>query len=66
MEDNILESSRHNYLAGVCRSGDSFGLAALDLSTGLFWGEELASADALRDNLKRLAPTRVPSRPPNR
>jgi DNA mismatch repair protein MutS len=57
MEDNILESSRHNYLAGVCRNGESFGLAALDLSTGLFWGEETDDADALRDNLKRLAPT---------
>jgi DNA mismatch repair protein MutS len=56
-EDNILDSNRHNYLAGICRLGDLFGIAALDLSTGLFWGEEVSGADALRDNLRRLAPT---------
>ena len=56
-EDNIFDSSRHNYLAGICRHGDSFGLAALDFSTGTFWGEEITNAAALRDNLKRLSPT---------
>lgn len=56
-EDNILDANRHNFLAGICRTGSVFGLALLDLSTGLFWGEEADSADSLRDSLKRFSPT---------
>src|ERR1039458_8527000 len=41
LEDNILESNRHNFLAGVFRGRHAFGLALLDLSTGLFVAEEL-------------------------
>jgi DNA mismatch repair protein MutS len=57
MEDNILESNRHNFLAGVFRGGDLFGLALLDLSTGLFTAEEVSRADALVDSLRSLSPS---------
>jgi DNA mismatch repair protein MutS len=56
IEDQILESGRNNFLAGICRGGRGFGLALIDLSTGLFCGEEPASADALRDSLSAFAP----------
>ncbi len=56
IEDNILESSEHNYLAGVCRCGDLFGFALLDLSTGLFMAEEVTDVDSLCDNLRRFLP----------
>lgn len=56
LEENVLESSRNNFLAGVCREGEMFGLALLDLSTGTFWVEESASLAAIQDNLMRYAP----------
>jgi len=36
-EESVLDSDRHNFLAGVCRDGDAYGLALLDLSTGSFF-----------------------------
>jgi len=62
-EDGILESKFNNFLAGVCKSGPVFGLALLDLSTGVFWGEEHTTADQVRDSLRRYSPSEcvVPS-----
>ena len=56
LEENVLESARNNFLAGVCQQGGVFGLALLDLSTGTFWIEESASLAAIQDNLVRHAP----------
>jgi len=55
-EDQILDAKRHNFLAGVCAAGGGRGLAALDLSTGHFYVERIASPQALFDGLKRLDP----------
>jgi DNA mismatch repair protein MutS len=55
-EDAVLESNRHNFIAAVCRAGGALGWAVLDLSTGLFEVEDLASLDGLRDMLARAAP----------
>lgn len=59
LEENVLESSRHNYLAAVAIDGARFGLAALDLSTGECWIEEADSAETLRRLLSALAPAEV-------
>jgi len=56
LEDQVLDSNRNNYLAGLNFSGAVFGLALLDLSTGTFWVEESADTGTLRDNLARYAP----------
>ncbi len=56
LQDTMLSPGRNNYLAGVCRSGRALGLAMLDLSTGAFWVEEVADAEALSDHLRRHAP----------
>lgn len=56
-EDNILRSDRHNFLAAVCRAGDGYGLVLLDLSTGLFQGEDVDNLDSLSDALNRSAPS---------
>lgn len=56
LEDQVLESRRNNYLAGLCADGDRFGLAFLDLSTGSFWIEEAGSASAVQQHLARYAP----------
>lgn len=56
IEDNILDSRRNNFLAGLYRNKDKIGFALLDLSTGLFKVEELSNLDALADSLRRSAP----------
>ena len=56
LTDQVLDAQRNNYLAGLFQVNGVYGLAFLDLSTGVFWGEESRDADTLRDNLLRYAP----------
>ncbi len=56
LEDAILSSDHHNFLAAVAERNGRFGLVFLDLSTGLFEGETLTGAVALADGLRRVAP----------
>ncbi|MEI6169252.1 MAG: DNA mismatch repair protein MutS [bacterium] len=56
MQDAILTSVQNNYLGGFCRSGELFGLALLDISTGAFLVEESADAGLLADTLKQFGP----------
>lgn len=53
---NLLDDTRHNYLAAVYQSGKSIGLACADHSTGEFTVAEFPNNDALLDALQRLAP----------
>jgi DNA mismatch repair protein MutS len=55
-EDNILDSKRNNFLTGINFAGKRYGLASLDLSTGLFYGESFESLDQLWDTLRRIVP----------
>ncbi len=59
LEDNVLESSRANYLAGLHREGKRYGLALLDISTGDFRLEESDTAEAVLDSLRREAPSEL-------
>src|SRR5512147_198912 len=36
LDERLLAAERNNFLAGVCRRGEHFGLACADLSTGDF------------------------------
>jgi len=56
-EDAVLDASRNNFLAGICRVGDEYGISMIDLSTGLFWGESVGALDAVRDELQRFSPS---------
>ncbi|MDD5708414.1 MAG: DNA mismatch repair protein MutS, partial [Kiritimatiellae bacterium] len=58
IEDTILDAARNNYLAAIHEAETGlFGLALLDLSTGDFSVEEVRGGDALRDHLRRYAPS---------
>lgn len=57
LSDQLLDSGKNNFLAGIYRNGASYGLALLDLSTGEFWMEEAGGIDILRDNLLRFVPS---------
>ena len=53
-----LDSSRHNYLAGLSCSQDGvYGLAFLDLSTGTFWMETCPDVQSVVDGFVRYAPS---------
>jgi len=58
-EDAILDAARNNYLAAVCTGPGGFGMALFDLSTGAFSVEAVSDAEALRENLRRHAPSEL-------
>lgn len=59
LEDNFLESSRPNYLAGLHREKDAFGLSLLDISTGDFRVEESKDLGALLDSFTAAGPAEL-------
>lgn len=63
MEDQVLDSRRNNYLAGLYGSARGFGMALIDLSTGVFWLEEAESSATISENIARYQPSEciVPS-----
>lgn len=56
IEEQSLRSGCHNYLAGIVRDGNHFGLALLDVSTGDFSLREYGDVKSLSDELARSAP----------
>jgi DNA mismatch repair protein MutS len=54
-----LEPKQNNFLVAVAPLGDSFGVAALDLTTGEFFAGDFPTAEALRDAVGRLSPAEV-------
>lgn len=59
IEDNVLESNRSNYLAGLHCEKNRFGLALLDISTGDFRIEESDSLGTLLDGLTAAGPAEL-------
>lgn len=59
LEDNVLESSRPNYLAGLHYGNHLYGLALLDISTGDFRVEESADLGALLDSFTAAGPAEL-------
>lgn len=57
LEEQVLDSRRNNYLAGLFVSPKGFGAALIDLSTGSFWLEEAESVDVIRENMARYRPS---------
>ena len=58
-EDAILDANTANYLAAVFagKKGDAFGVAALELSTGVVLVEDAVGSAALIETLRRIAPS---------
>jgi len=62
LEDAGLEEKSHNFTAAVLparKEGDAYGLAFADLSTGEFRITELPTAEALLDEVVRVAPAEI-------
>ncbi len=62
-ESEMLDEGKNNYLAVIVHDGkDSYGLAAVDVSTGEFQVTEQCGGDAwaeIADELKRLQPSEI-------
>ena len=58
-EDSLLEERRDTLLAAVCATGERFGLAWLELSSGRFHATEFAGTEALGGELERLRPAEL-------
>ena len=58
-EDAILDANTANYLAAVFagKKGDAFGVAALELSTGVVLVEDAVGSAALIETWRRIAPS---------
>jgi DNA mismatch repair protein MutS len=56
LDEVTLDKNKNNFLAGLFREKDCFGLAMLDLSTGEFWVEESDDLAGVQANLSRYAP----------
>ncbi|HEU4679254.1 MAG TPA: hypothetical protein VFS35_07020, partial [Terrimicrobiaceae bacterium] len=56
LDDFGLDDRRPNYLAAVCSRDDKFGLAYCELTTGEFRLTEVATLEALADELARILP----------
>ncbi len=54
----LLEEGRNNFLVGLAREGDRFGIARSDLSTGEFSVTEVEKGD-LTEELYRIEPTEI-------
>ncbi len=58
-DTNLLDDTRHNYLASVCYIGKRYGLACADHTTGEFTVAEFPDKIQLEDELKRLSPSEI-------
>jgi len=58
-ESCMLEESRNNYLSCVYGSGERFGLAFCDVSTGAFYVTSCTDAEGAASELGRFAPSEV-------
>jgi DNA mismatch repair protein MutS len=58
-DERMLVAERNNFLAAVCPSGKTFGLALMDLTTGDFLTTELEAESALLAELERLRPAEI-------
>ncbi|MCR5205499.1 MAG: DNA mismatch repair protein MutS [Lachnospiraceae bacterium] len=54
-----LDESRNNYLAGVYYCDDMYGMAALDVSTGDFFIQELETLTKINDEIYKLSPAEL-------
>lgn len=56
LDERILSDKSHNFIVSIVRNGEVFGLAAVDLSTGLFLAAQPTGEQALNAELQRLEP----------
>lgn len=56
LENNILPDTKNNYLLAITSKNNLFGLAAVDVSTGDFYGTEISDRQNLINEILRFNP----------
>jgi DNA mismatch repair protein MutS len=56
LEENVLDSNRCNFVCALCVSGEKYGSAFMDISTGIFFGVESKDAEEMKEVLYRYKP----------
>ncbi len=59
LDIQALDAAQNNYLMCIYGSGDNFGLAYVDVTTGDFYGTEVDSLRKLVDELNKVTPSEV-------
>lgn len=59
IDDGALSPRENNFLVSVAQEGDTFGVAAIDWSTGEFIATRVSRLDALCDEITRLSPSEL-------
>lgn len=59
LDPEALDGKSANHLASVCRTGETWGCASADVSTGRFQLTELSDESRLSDELARLEPREI-------
>ncbi len=59
IEDELLDAKANNFILGVCRHGNAFGIAILDISTGTFRLTETTDLPAVIDEIMRVGPREI-------
>ncbi|WP_066963465.1 DNA mismatch repair protein MutS [Microbulbifer sp. Q7] len=58
-DEALLNERRDNLLAATVQLGDHFGLALLDVGTGYFAVQEVATLEGLTEQIQRFSPTEL-------
>lgn len=59
MNDHMLEEKRNNFLIAICKQHSTYGLAAVDVSTGEFRYTTLANKQAMVDEVTAYEPAEM-------
>ena len=59
LDTSSLDAGRNNYLVCIVYLSDRFGIAAVDITTGVFFVTEAASRRRLRDEIVRYQPAEI-------
>lgn len=58
-EESLLDEGEENLVCALCREGDTYALASLEISSGRFTATQLAGSRALAGELERLRPAEI-------
>ncbi len=58
-DENLLEERRDNFLMAIASYKDIIGIAVLDVSSGRFFVQELASEEQLHTEMERIKPSEI-------
>ena len=59
LSDQALDETKNNYLMAVVYTGNNYGIATVDITTGDFFVTETGSERALLDEINKFSPSEL-------